>query len=818
MSRATVRDPRLHWVALCLVMLLLFIELCLNGYVRHVGAEGSGAPPRAPDTTPAPAGISAGGPVLRIGGREPVQSSGMPPGVLALTFDDGPDPRWTPRILDVLRRHRARATFFVLGSKVNAHPELTRRIVAEGHELGVHTFTHVQLAAVPAWRRRVELAATRAAIAAATGRQTRLMRPPYSSTPGAATAAEARAMAQAGGDGYLSVLTDLDGQDWRNPGVATIVRAATPTGGAGAVVMFHDGGGDRTQTVAAVDRLLTALPRYRFATVSAALRLDPAPPASGGLRARGHVLRGAQQTAAGLSSAMSALLAVAVAVGLLRLLFQLGYARRHLRRVRRPRDHQHFGLVTVVVPAYNEAANIAATVRSLAAGDYRPLEVIVVDDGSTDDTAAIVERLDLPGVRVIRQANAGKPAALNTGIAAARGELLVLVDGDTVFAPDAVGRLVQPFADLSVGAVSGNTKVANRGGLLGRWQHLEYVIGFNLDRRMFDIARCMPTVPGAIGGFRRAALREIGGVSDETLAEDTDLTMAVIRAGWRVVYEESAVAWTEVPSTLSQLWRQRYRWCYGTMQAMWKHRRSVLERGAGGRLGRRGLAYLLLFQVLLPLTAPAVDVYAVYGLIFLPWQQVVAVWAGFGALQVLTAWYALRLDGEPAGPLWSLPLQQVVYRQLMYLVVLQSTVAALLGNRQRWQRMHRTGQADLALIGAPDGPGGGATAFDGTYVGTAGVAEGPRYCGDRTGESVEMVVRGGRARVALTSIAIQGPVGPDGDLGALRDGHVQCACDRIVAVRTIAIGIAAAGRVGAQREQGGIECDAVDAAVILGRE
>jgi cellulose synthase/poly-beta-1,6-N-acetylglucosamine synthase-like glycosyltransferase len=317
-------------------------------------------------------------------------------------------------------------------------------------------------------------------------------------------------------------------------------------------------------------------------------------------------------------------------------------------------------------------------------------------------------------VRVLRQANAGKPAALNTGVAAARGDVLVLVDGDTVFAPDAITRLVQPFADVSVGAVSGNTKVANRGGLLGRWQHLEYVIGFNLDRRMFDVARCMPTVPGAIGAFRREALYEVGGVSDETLAEDTDLTMAVIRAGWRVVYEPTAVAWTEAPATLRQLWRQRYRWCYGTMQAMWKHRRALTQRGAGGRLGRRGLGYLLLFQVLLPLTAPMVDVYAVYGLLFLPPAEVAAVWAGFTLAQAATAAYALHLDGERYGPLWSLPLQQVVYRQLMYLVVVQSTVMALLGGRLRWQRMARigavAGHPGVADVPPPRAAGGAARA------------------------------------------------------------------------------------------------------------
>jgi cellulose synthase/poly-beta-1,6-N-acetylglucosamine synthase-like glycosyltransferase len=207
----------------------------------------------------------------------------------------------------------------------------------------------------------------------------------------------------------------------------------------------------------------------------------------------------------------------------------------------------------------------------------------------------------------------------------------------------------------------------------------------------------MPTVPGAIGAFRREALRDVGGVSAATLAEDTDLTMAVIRCGWRVVYEENARAWTEAPATLRQLWRQRYRWCYGTMQAMWKHRRALVERGRAGKLGRRGLAYLLLFQVALPLAAPAVDAYAVYGLLFLPWLQVAAVWCGFVSVQMLTAMYALHLDRERYGPLWTLPLQQVIYRQLMYLVVVQSTVAALLGNRQRWHQVARTGEAGAVL-------------------------------------------------------------------------------------------------------------------------
>ena len=699
MARHANREPRAHWVLLLLGVLVVLGELCFSGYVHHVGGEGDGPRPVPHDAGPAPKEVAEGGPVIRVDPDGRITTRGMPADTIALTFDDGPDPKWTPQILDLLARHEARATFFVIGSKVNEHPELTRRILAEGHEIGAHTFSHAELVAVPSWRRRLEMTLTQNAIAGVTGRRATLMRPPFSAEPDAVRADEFTALAEVTRGTYLAVLADHDTEDWRRPGVEAIVNASTPRLGTGAVVMLHDGGGDRSQTVAAVKTLLEEGSGYQFTTVSEGLGLPAAnPPADTAARLRGHALRLVQTLSQWVSSAMILLLGIALTLALLRMVLQLVTATVHARRARRDRRGlRYLGPVSVIVPAYNEAANIAATVWALHNSDYPWVEIIVVDDGSTDDTAGIVRRLRLPGVRVVRQPNAGKPAALNNGLRHARGALLVLVDGDTVLETDAVGRLVQPFADPTVGAVSGNTRVVNRRRLLGRWQHLEYVMGFNLDRRMFEIGECMPTVPGAIGGFRRDALRDVGGIPEVTLAEDTDLTMSVIRAGWRVVYQESAVAWTEAPSTLRQLWRQRYRWCYGTLQAMWKHRRSIVERGPAGKLGRRGLLYLLLFQVLLPLTAPAVDAYAVYGLIFLPVAQVAGVWLGFLAIQVLTAAYALRLDREPLRPLWALPFQQVVYRQLMYLVVVQSTVTALMGIRLRWHRIVRTGSAAEAL-------------------------------------------------------------------------------------------------------------------------
>jgi peptidoglycan/xylan/chitin deacetylase (PgdA/CDA1 family) len=324
-------------VLLTLFMLVLFGGLCFNGYVAHVGAEGSGPTPDADPGGTAPAAATDGGPILRIGADGSVTTRRMPAKTIALTFDDGPDPRWTPQILDVLARYHAHATFFQIGSNVNEHPELARRVVAEGHEIGSHTFTHAELATTPAWRRSIELTLTSNAVAAATGQVPVLVRPPYSSTPSAVTGADFAALRQAAGTGYLAVLADLDTDDWRRPGVDAIVAAAQPEKGRGAVVMMHDSGGDRTQTVAALRKLIPRLQAqgYRFTTVSTALGLKPPPAASLGQRIRGDALHWTQLGSAGMSEGLTVLMAIAVILAALRLLLQLICARIHLRRVRR---------------------------------------------------------------------------------------------------------------------------------------------------------------------------------------------------------------------------------------------------------------------------------------------------------------------------------------------------------------------------------------------------------------------------------------------------------------------------------------------------
>ncbi|MGW4670566.1 glycosyltransferase [Streptomyces sp. NPDC004324] len=699
-ARRPVPDARrrrlpMRFLLPSLLLVTLLAMLMLRGYVHsEILADHRIRPEAATDEVPEK--ILDGGPVIDTrNGR--TTSLGVPDHRIVLTFDDGPDPKWTPKVLDVLKKHHAHGVFFVTGTMASRYPELVRRMVEEGNEVGLHTFNHPDLSYQSKERIDWELSQSQLALEGAAGIRTSLFRPPYSSFADAMDNRSWPVTKYIGSRGYITVVNNTDSEDWKKPGVDEIIRRATPRDGKGAIVLMHDSGGDRHQTVAALDRFLPELQRrgYEFQNLTQALDAPSAHTPVTGLdlwkgRAWIHLV-GASDDVADVLVAGIAVIGVLVFT---RFGMMLVLSAAHARRVRR--DGFRWGPVpvtepvSVLVPAYNEAKCIENTVRSLMASEH-PIEVVVVDDGSSDGTARIVEDLRLPNVRVVRQLNAGKPAALNRGVANARHDIVVMMDGDTVFEPATVGELVQPFADPGVGAVAGNAKVGNRDSLIGAWQHIEYVMGFNLDRRMYDILRCMPTIPGAVGAFRRSALERVGGMSDDTLAEDTDITMALHRDGWRVVYAEKARAWTEAPESVQQLWSQRYRWSYGTMQAIWKHRRAVVEKGPSGRFGRVGLPLVALFMVLAPLLAPLIDVFLLYGVVFGPTQRTLVAWLGVLGVQAVCAAYAFRLDRERMTHLVSLPLQQILYRQLMYMVLIQSWITALTGGRLRWQKLRRTG-------------------------------------------------------------------------------------------------------------------------------
>jgi len=693
--RRRLRYPPAHWWLLAVCLGVILVILFIEGVASHT--IGTSAETDAGNSTTAP--LKGSQPLLTSRGDQLLSSEPPAGNRVALTFDDGPDPKWTPRIEAVLRRERVPAAFFVVGSQAAQQPDVIRMLQRDGQEIGNHTATHADLTATEGWQRRAQVGLTDAVVVGLTGRYPRFLRPPYSATSDAITPQQEKALARLAGRRYILALADYDSKDWQRRGVERTVDNATPPGRRGGIIMFHDGGGDRAQTVRAVEELIPRLRArgFRFVSLGALAGLPPSvvsPRAAALERSRGLGFAWSVRLAFLLATVLSAALVAIGALVALRALALITLAAHHTHSSRgRGPGEGHEPQVSIVVPAYNEAVGIEKAVRSLAGADYPRFEVIVVDDGSTDGTAELVDGLALAGVTVIRRPNGGKAAALNTGIAASSGDIVVMVDGDTVFEPRTLWALVQPFTDPLVGAASGNTKVGNRRGLLGRWQHIEYVMGFNLDRRMYEVLQCTPTVPGAVGAFRRDVLEAVGGVSGQTLAEDTDLTLAIGRLGKRVVYVEDARAWTEAPSTLTGLWRQRYRWSYGTMQAVWKHKGAMLSRDPRQRrIGRRAIPYMIFFQIALPVAAPLIDIFALYGLLFTDPVRVTIYWLGFNALQLAIAAFAFRIDREPLRVLWAVPLQQFVYRQLMYLVIIESTISALVGVRSGWKNIERTGE------------------------------------------------------------------------------------------------------------------------------
>jgi len=366
--------------------------------------------------------------------------------------------------------------------------------------------------------------------------------------------------------------------------------------------------------------------------------------------------------------------------------------------------------VTVVVPAYNEEKVIIRTVQSLLSQRY-PLEIIVVDDGSPDGTADVVAGAfqNNPRIRVLRKPNGGKASALNLGVHEAKGEIVVAVDADTVLAPGAIEALVGPLADDRVGAVAGNAKVGNRINLVTRWQAVEYVTSQNLDRRAFSLLNCITVVPGAVGAWRRQLVLDAGGFSEQTLAEDQDLTLTLLRRGWRIAYADRAIAYTEAPDTLAGLSRQRFRWSFGTLQCAWKHRGALFRRRYGA-LGFVALPNVWVFQLLFPFLAPVADLLFVWSLatVYLnklqhgaeyamqSLQQVVVYYLAFLAVDWLAGIAALLMEpGEEKGLSWLVLLQRFVYRQVLYLAVVKAVFAAAQGRARGWGKLVRKGTVEL---------------------------------------------------------------------------------------------------------------------------
>ena len=508
-----------------------------------------------------------------------IKRSGQHPKEIALTFDDGPDPQWTPQILDELKQLKVKATFFMVGENAEAHPDLVRRVWDEGHEVGNHSFTHANLGITSPRRTALEINATQRAIECILGRSTRLFRPPYNADSEPETAEQVTPVADAAQRGYVTVGESIDPQDWN-------ANVAIPGGGVrartvadlrsdiytdlartkGNCLLLHDAGGDRSKTVTLLHQLVPELKKrgYTFVTVSQLMgvsRDSVMPQISLSERAQVAFDRVMFNGVFGLQRVLIIAFITAIGLGIARVFFVTPLALiSRAREKKRVFDPNYQPLVTVLVAAYNERAVIERTVRSVLDSTYPNLQVIVIDDGSKDGTADEVELRfgDDARVMILRQQNGGKAAALNNGLAHATGEIFVGFDADTQVDAAAIALMVRHFDNPKIAAVAGNCKVGNRLNLLTRWQALEYITSQNLDRRAYGLLNAITVVPGAIGAWRISAVRAVGGYVTDTLAEDMDLTWRLRRAGWKLENEANALAFTEAPDTLNTLFKQRF--------------------------------------------------------------------------------------------------------------------------------------------------------------------------------------------------------------------------------------------------------------------
>lgn len=662
-----------------------------------------------------------------------VSRTGARDKMVSLTFDDGPDPKWTPQILSILERYHVPATFFVVGENGVTNPELLARIAADGDEIGNHSYTHPNMADEAETGIGLELNATQRLIEAFTGRSTRLFRAPYFGDAEPTTPDELIPAMIAQQKGYTVVGLHVDPGDWKRPGAQAIVdrtlqqvESATPYRSEN-IVLLHDGGGDRSQTVAALPGIITGLERagYRIvptATLAGLSHEQIMPKVSGkdllSVQADVALFTGLDW----LIVALNWTFFFAIALGMAR---AIGMTLLALRRPRAaPAALPGFAdgpLVSVIIPAYNEERVIEASVRRILSSDYPHMEIIVADDGSRDRTSEIVAAMfgTDPRVTLMTLENGGKASALNRALGRASGEIIVALDADTQFERETISRLVRWFADERIGAVAGNAKVGNRVNLVTRWQAVEYVTAQNIERRALTRFDAIMVVPGAVGAWRRAALNEVGGYPEDTLAEDQDLTIAIQRKGWKIAYDEDAVAWTEAPESFHALSRQRYRWSFGTLQCLWKHR-AILRRGRPSGLALIGIPQAWLFQIAFAVISPAIDLALLVSIAGTAlrvmqhgWAQTQtdvlrmgAYWLAFTAVDLACGWIAYRLDvRERRFPAFLLLAQRVIYRQLMYSVVIRSINSALAGLGVGWGKLERTGRvtAGSSTEGEPDG-------------------------------------------------------------------------------------------------------------------
>ncbi len=631
---------------------------------------------------------------------------------IILTFDDGPNEIFTPKILNILEKEKVPATFFIVGINAESNIPLLRRIYKNGYEIGNHTFTHGNVAKMSLERAELEMKTTRVLIECITGRSTILFRAPYNADSEPQTFEEIEPLARSKKDNYISVGESIDPNDWDEKNnadsiVNRTIRLAEQTDAS--IILLHDAGGKTRQpTVDALPRIIEYFKKRgcKFTTIADLMgktKNDVMPLVKHDWKNKmnwffaeafywmGHILFALFITGIFLSVGRMVLMAVLASIQMKK--------EKNKSTVPLPAIQTHFPKVSIIVPAYNEEVNAVRTVNNLLQQNYPGLQIIFVDDGSKDNTFKIVNEafLNTPNVQVHTKANGGKASALNYGINLADTAYVVCIDADTQLKFDAVWQLMKKFDNEKVGAVAGNVKVGNEINMITKWQSIEYITSQNFDRRAFDLLNCITVVPGAIGAFKKEAINKAGGFTTDTLAEDCDLTMRLHRNNYLVRNCNEAISYTEAPETMRQFMRQRFRWSFGVIQCFWKHRDAVFNPKYKN-FGMVALPNILVFQMILPFLAPLADlilllslIAAGFGIIPASLNHIIFYYLIFSLVDIAGAALAFAFEKESYKKLlWMIP-QRLVYRQLMYYILIKSFNKAIKGELQGWGVLKRTG-------------------------------------------------------------------------------------------------------------------------------
>lgn len=618
---------------------------------------------------------------------------------LLLVFDDGPHPVYTQNILDVLEEESVPAAFFIVGQEAERNLHILDAIHEAGFEIGNHTFTHPHLPETNVAQTLLELKATKRLIECVTGVSTLLFRPPFSEQP-------RLTKIPAEGNGapyYYNIPESIDPRDFEEGLTGdSIFERTVALEGKGNVILLHDGGGDRSATVDALPKIIKHFKSkgYEFVSVADFLGLKPEdvmPPLKGDLNAfYGSINRIFFFGLHGFERIFVKLFILGMVLAIIRYLAIAILASIQHRRSKRLNSAPNFaGKVSIIVPGFNEEVTAEKTIDNLLLIDYEDFEIIFVDDGSTDNTYQKLQDKfgDNEKVTIRTKENGGKSSALNTGIRLASGEFIVCIDADTQLRHDAVQELIKYFGNEEVAAVAGNVKVGNERNSWTYWQSIEYVTSQNFDRRAFDVLNCITVIPGAIGAFRKSAILETGLFEHDTLAEDCELTMRLLKAGYRVRYNPKAIAVTEAPENLKQFIKQRTRWMFGIMQSFWKHKEMAFNPKYKS-VGLVAFPNMIIFQLILPVLAPMADIMFLFGIILGNSSQLLIYFLLYLLVEAIGAALAFSFEKENMRRLiWLIP-QRFVYRQILFYVLVKSIIKAIKGEVVKWGILKRTGNVE----------------------------------------------------------------------------------------------------------------------------